>query len=274
MLIQKLLFLFLLIPGALNFGVEQDSAAVVIPTKEDESKLTVMTYNIHHCNPPSAGTKIDVEAIASVINKHKPDLVALQEVDVNTERSGKGRNQAQLLAALTGMHYFFAKAIDHQGGDYGVAILSRYAILDSAQYSLPVDQAIGGEPRTIAAITAEITKGKKVIFASTHLDLKEQNRRTQSELIVKHFANESLPVIIGGDFNAMPDSPSISYLDQTFTRSCKDDCLPTIPVDKPKRTIDFIMFRPADKLKAVSTKVIDEKYASDHLPVLVELSIR
>ncbi|WP_421826460.1 endonuclease/exonuclease/phosphatase family protein [Larkinella sp.] len=235
--------------------------------------LTVMTYNIHHCNPPSAGTTIDVAAIARVIKKEKPDFVALQEVDVNTERSGKGLNQARELARLTGMNFFFSKAIDHQGGDYGVAVLSRFPILDSTRFDLPVDATIGGEPRTLAAVTVEIAKGKKVIFASTHLDLKEVNRLTQSKLIVRHFEKSNLPVILGGDFNALSDSKVIRFLDQTFVRSCQD-CAPTIPVKNPNRAIDFVMFKPESAFKTVSTTVIDEQYASDHLPVIVKLQVK
>ena len=242
------------------------------PTKKTKN-LTVMTYNIHHCNPPSAGTKIEVDAIARVITKEKPDFVALQEVDVNTERSGKGINQARELARLTGMHYFFSKAIDHQGGDYGVAVLSRFPILDSTRFILPVDPAIGGETRTIAAVTVEIAKGKKIIFASTHLDLKEPNRLTQSELIVKHFEKSGLPMILGGDFNAQADSRVIRFLDQNFVRSCQD-CAPTIPVVNPNRAIDFIMYKPGSTFKTLSTKVIDEQYASDHLPVVVKLQVK
>ncbi|GAB4016236.1 endonuclease/exonuclease/phosphatase family protein [Spirosoma koreense] len=232
-----------------------------------------MTYNIHHCNPPSAGAKIDVEAVARVITVEKPDLVALQEVDVNTERSGKGLNQAKELARLTGMHFFFSKAIDHQGGDYGVAVLSRFPILDSTRFILPIDPAIGGETRTIAAITVEVDKGKKLIFACTHLDLKEPNRVSQAERIVKEFGASGLPMILGGDFNALADSKVIQFLDQTFIRSCQH-CAPTIPVEKPNRAIDFIMYKPGSMFKPASTRVIDEQYASDHLPVVAELELK
>ena len=116
-------------------------------------RLKVMTYNIHHCNPPSLPEgQIDVPAIAKVINEAQADLVALQEVDVNTERSGKGKNQARELAKLTGMHFYFAKAIDHQGGDYGVAVLSKFPLLDSLHLPLPLPEGVKGEPRTVAAV--------------------------------------------------------------------------------------------------------------------------
>lgn len=245
--------------------------------KKDEAAradLKVMTYNIHHCNPPSEKVKIDVEAIARVINQEKPDLVALQEVDNHTERSGKGLNQARELARLTGMKSFFVKALDYQGGEYGVAVLSRLPIVDSVGYLLPRKPELGGEDRAVAAITVQLPKNKKVIFASTHLDLKEGNRLSQSEGIVRHFKDAGLPMILAGDFNAMPGSATINYFDQHFTRTCKQNCLPTIPVETPNRAIDFIMFNPANGFRALSTRVISEKYASDHLPVVAELAIQ
>ena len=238
-----------------------------------KTALKVMTYNIHHANPPSEQVKIDVAAIARVINQEKPDLVALQEVDVHTERSGKNLDQAREIARLTGMKSFFMKALDYQGGEYGIAVLSRYPIVDSAGYLLPRDPAIGGEDRAVASITVELPGKKRVIFASTHLDLKEANRLSQAKALIGHFENSSIPMILGGDFNALASSPVIELFDQHFTRTCGNDCAPTIPVKNPNRTIDFIMYKPQANFKVLSTRVIDEQYASDHLPVVAEFEM-
>ncbi|TKT92925.1 endonuclease/exonuclease/phosphatase family protein [Dyadobacter frigoris] len=250
--------------------------ARVSETKSEDPKraLRIMSYNIHHCNPPeSAGGRIDVEAIAKVINNAKPDFVALQEVDINTERSGKGLNQAKQIADLTGMKFYFSKAIDHQGGDYGVAVLSKFPIVDSARFSLPINRDLVEEMRTIAAITVMLPSKQKIIFASTHLGLTERNRLLQAETIIKYFGEEKLPMILAGDFNAEPGSKVINYFDKYFSRTCAESCQHTIPVDKPEKTIDFIMSKPSGIFKVLSHKVIDEKYASDHLPVLAELML-
>lgn len=242
--------------------------------KAVRTDITVMSYNVHHCNPPSAGDKIDVEAIAKVILAEKPDLVALQEIDVNTERSGKGNNQARLLGEMTGMKYYFSKAIDHQGGDYGVAVLSRFPIVDSINYRLPIYPDKPEEFRTIAAVKVILPTGQNLLFASTHLGLKEPNRLLQAEKIIEHFGKNDLPMILAGDFNAVPESKVIQYFDQYFTRTCKNDCLPTIPVEIPNKTIDFIMFNSKDSFETINMRVIDEKYASDHLPVVARLRPR
>ncbi|MBC8125022.1 MAG: tetratricopeptide repeat protein [Candidatus Kapabacteria bacterium] len=88
--------------------------------------IRVLCYNIHHANPPSRPDFIDMVAIANVIKQEQPDLVALQEVDAYTTRSGKALHQAEELGRLTGMKVYFAKAIDYGGGEYGVAILSKF----------------------------------------------------------------------------------------------------------------------------------------------------
>jgi endonuclease/exonuclease/phosphatase family metal-dependent hydrolase len=238
------------------------------------TSLKVMTYNIHHGNPPShAEGFIDLPAIARVINDAAVDLVALQEVDVNTERSGKGIHQAKELARLTGMYYFFSKAIDHQGGDYGVAVLSKFPIIGSLRLPLPLPDGVKGEPRTLAAIKVKVGTKKNIWFASTHLDLKSETRLFQSDLIVKRFAKSKHPLILAGDFNAKPDSREIAFLDKTFTRTCILDCQPTSPNINPRNTIDYIMFTHPKKIRSTNTSVIHETYASDHLPVVADLTI-
>src|SRR5947209_8634714 len=84
--------------------------------------LRVMTYNIHV--GVGMDKKLDVQRIAEVINQEKPDLVGLQEVDRGVKRT-EGKDEIAELANLTRMDYAFAHNLDYQGGQYGVAILSR-----------------------------------------------------------------------------------------------------------------------------------------------------
>ncbi|WP_299758660.1 endonuclease/exonuclease/phosphatase family protein [uncultured Pontibacter sp.] len=237
-------------------------------------EVTIMSYNIHHANPPSkeeAG-EIDIDAIVAAIRKQNPDLVALQEVDVNTGRAGKV-NQAVAIAEKLGMKAFFGRAIDYDGGQYGVAILSRYPLTEATVTPLPEDADPMAEDRVIATAKVELPGGLVVRFGSTHLDVRStENRDQQVRAINEIAANEPIPFIVAGDFNAMPESSSIAELDKVFTRTCDTDCEPTIPVINPKRAIDFIAFTKDAPFKVVSQKVIPETYASDHLPVVATLS--
>jgi endonuclease/exonuclease/phosphatase family metal-dependent hydrolase len=238
------------------------------------TNLKILTYNIHHANPPTKPNVIDIEAIANVIKKQRPDIVALQEIDVHTERSGKTVNEAKEIALLTGMKYYFARAIDYSGGEYGVAILSKFPMKKMTANLLPTAEGTGGENRTVATAIIILPGNKKIVFACTHLDAQKNdtNRLLQIQKIADILLAEKLPVIIAGDFNAVPLSGVINILDKYFTRTCSD-CGFTIPVINPTKTIDFIAYKPSDKFTVIEHQVIDEKYASDHLPVLAVLKI-
>ncbi|GAB2532626.1 hypothetical protein GCM10027189_12100 [Rufibacter soli] len=233
--------------------------------------LKVMSYNIRHANPPSKPKFIDLDAIVAVIKAQNPDVVALQEVDVHTNRSG-GVDQAKVIAQKLGMHYFFGKALDYDGGDYGVAILSRFPLEGAVAVPLPSVAGTNAEPRVLAYATIQISPKKSLVFASTHLDEKgnPQNRLLQLEKIAQVKDGVKLPFIIAGDFNATPGSESIQRLDALFTRTCQD-CAFTFPVLEPNRTLDFIGYSPAARFKVVSHQVIPETYASDHRPIVAEL---
>lgn len=235
--------------------------------------LRVLSYNIHHCNPPSKEGLIDVDAIVKAIRLQNPDLVALQEVDVNTKRSGN-INQAALLADKLKMKVYFAKAIAHDGGDYGVAILSKYPLTEEQTFMLPKNNDAKAEQRVLALATVTLPDGKKIKFASTHLDAQkaDANRLMQVAEINRLTAKESLPVIVAGDLNADPASEAIKIFDEQFTRTCTD-CAFTIPVINPRKTIDYIAFKKENHFRVVSHEVIAERYASDHLPVLAVLKL-
>lgn len=240
------------------------------------SGLRIMTYNIHHANPPSRPNVIDMAAIANVIKQQQPDLVALQEVDVHTNRSGSNVDEAAEIARQSNMpYYYFAKAIDYDGGAYGVAILSKYPMEQTSTNPLPTEPSTNGEHRTLALATIQLPLNKKIVFACTHLDAQsnDTNRLLQIRKIVEIMGQQTLPVVIGGDFNAAPTNPVIGILDGNFTRTCVTGCGFTIPQVNPNKTIDYLAFKPAGAFKVLEHQVVDEKYASDHLPVRAVLKV-
>ena len=261
---MKLKFYFSLFILFCSFGV--------FAQKHDT--LTIVSYNIHHGNPPAKPDVIDLDAIANVIAAQNPDLVALQEVDVNIKRSNN-INQAEYLAKKLNMSYYFAKAIDHDGGDYGVAVLSKYPIEEPNKLTFSRIEGRKAEDRVLATITVKIKNGKKIKFSSTHLDhvKNEDLRLIQVAEIIKQAEKETAPFIVAGDFNAKPNSKTIKLLDEAFTRTCSD-CAFTIPVVKPKEAIDFIAFKKTEKIVVVNHEVIQEHQASDHLPIVARIIIK
>ncbi|MGZ3896121.1 MAG: endonuclease/exonuclease/phosphatase family protein [Flavisolibacter sp.] len=254
----------------------QGKAAIKSVQSEEASTFSVLSYNIHHANPPSKPRFIDLQAIADVIKRQEVDVVALQEVDVQTARSGKDVNEAEELARLTGMQAYFAKAINYDGGAYGVAILSRLPMAEKMNIALPTDEATKGEHRTLASVILTLRNRKQLVFACTHLDAQhpDTNRQLQIKKILEEMKKKTLPVVIAGDFNAEPSSNIIAQLDSYFQRTCVNACPFTIPERHPDKTIDYIAFSPAVDFGVLSHEVVDEQYASDHRPVKAILTLK
>ncbi|MFK7788350.1 MAG: endonuclease/exonuclease/phosphatase family protein [Phycisphaeraceae bacterium] len=237
--------------------------------------LRVLTYNIHHGR--GADGVIDLQRLADVIKRAEPDLVALQEVDVKTKRSG-GVDQAATLGELTGMHHYFAEAMPFQGGGYGNAILSKTRNFVQYGETVALRSAPGDEPRAMAVAEMDLSGGESpdFSFASTHLcHMNDATRLSQvGQINNDSYEHDLGAAILAGDFNFTPDSkPYRAMIDAGWvdTAAAFGDPKHTCPADKPTMRIDYVFIRPADRWRVIDVQVIDEPVASDHAPVLVVL---
>lgn len=232
-------------------------------------RLRVLTYNIHHGEGTDGA--FDMPRLARVIESVSPDLVALQEVDVRTNRAS-GVDQADALARLTGMVSIFGPAMDYDGGQYGEAILSRLPVQSAATSPLP--HLPDHEPRAAVEITTHV-RGRDVRFVGTHLDHTRDpaDRRQQAQRLVEVFGEGDLPTILVGDLNAEPHSDVMAILFDAFSDTSAVNPQPTFPSDAPARRIDYVLVRPAERWRVVESRVLDEPVASDHAPLLVVLEL-
>jgi endonuclease/exonuclease/phosphatase family metal-dependent hydrolase len=247
------------------------TAALAGPGQGGPVTLRVVCYNIHH----GEGTdrKLDLERVAGVLKAQRPDLVALQEVDRKARRTGQV-DQAAKLGELTGLHAAFGRAMDHDGGGYGNAVLSRWPILSSESHGLPF--APGHEPRAVLEARVRVgADGPELAFLSTHLDHRsDEIRQRQADRIAELFANATVPTVLAGDLNARPGSPPYQVLARQWADATAGRALLTSPAAVPRAQIDYVLYRPAERFRVIDAKVVEEKVASDHRPVLVALEFR
>lgn len=224
--------------------------------------LTLMTYNVR--NAKGMDGVCDYGRIASAIRAANPDVVAVQEVDSMTVRSGR-RYVLGEIAERTGLKPFFAPAIDYDGGKYGIGLLARTQPLRVTATPLP-----GREERR-ALIVAEFPD---YIFCSTHLSLTEADRMATLPIIADVVRGTDKPLFLAGDMNAHPGSPFIQALSRDF-RLLSDTAKRTYPADRPDETLDYIavLGRSAEPYAVQARRVADEPLASDHRPVVVRLRL-
>lgn len=234
--------------------------------------IRVMTYNIHV--GVGMDKKLDLPRIAGVINKQHPDLVGLQEVDRGVERTQR-IDEIVELAKLTKMDYAFAFNLKYQGGQYGVAILSREPIR-ATDHHLYLNMR---EAERRGFIRAEVRIGGHLInFVTTHLDYQyEDGRAFEAKQLLVAMKDVKAPLIIVGDFNDVPAGEAYQLMHESFddawqlTKANEEGF--SYPADRPAKRIDYIFTRRADRIKARRAWKV-ETLASDHVPVVAELELK
>ena len=240
------------------------------------------TYNVHGC--VGLDGRMRPDRIARVVNSLRPDVIALQEVDVHRPRSRK-LDQPHEIGRRLDMEHVFHSMLEEHDERYGIAILSRHPLelvrkgLLTAASRRPPREARG-------AIWVRIRPEgfrKPVNFINTHFGLGRDERRRQVEVLL---GNEWIggipgdePVILCGDFNS--GRRSVVWrrlherLDDARTKAGNRRFRPTFPSLKPLVSLDHVFvskhFDVTDVVVADSPMTVS---ASDHLPLLADLTAR
>ena len=255
--------------------------ATSAPGPSSTREVTVLVYNIH-AGKDAAGRE-SLARVADVVRSTGADLVLLQEVDRNTQRSGP-TDQPARLAELTGYSVAFGRTIPFQGGDYGIAILSRWRITRDTLVPLTVTASPGrtteGREQRGVLLAEVATPGGPLAVLNTHLDnLGEDVWRIQEIAtllrVARSAAGGGMPVLLGGDFNSTPQSAIHGQLRDAGFRdawpACGQGPPETFPAAAPVRRIDYLYLSGTERCS--SARVLDAD-ASDHRPLLVHVTLR
>lgn len=240
--------------------------------------IRVLSYNIHAGK--DAQQQPNIPRVAALIDSLDADIVMLQEVDRRTTRSG-GEDHLAQLEQLTRMHAAFAKSLDYQGGEYGIALLSRWPIDSAVVVPLKVEppQDRSGsthEPRVALHAVVRSPMGDLHVL-NTHIDPARAGTFRKQEVIgllarIQRAVPPGAPLLLGGDLNTRPNTDEIAAVSlslQDAWVACGEGAGETFPAHEPDRRIDYVFFRQARCLHAR----VPETQASDHRPLLVTLEI-
>ncbi len=176
-----------------------------------ETRLRVLTWNLWWRFGPWEARR---PAIAATLARLDADVICLQEVWEDAE----GSFAAELAAGL-GFHHAYGSRLVLDDVEFGNAVLSRWPITGSSVLPLPSTEGTE-ELRTCVRADIDGPRGPLQVF-STHLnwrfdqsDVRQDQVRAICRFIdaAKPAAGRSFPPILGGDFNADPDSDEIRML--------------------------------------------------------------
>ncbi len=254
-------------------------ACASVRSRDTGPEVRVLVYNIH-AGKDAKGVD-NLARVAEIVRSTGADIALLQEVDRGTTRSGKV-DQMAVLSRLTGFHAAFGKTLDYQGGDYGIAIFSRWPINRDSLIRLPVDppQERSGrvsEPRGALQAVIQV-HGAPLEILNTHIDAsREDFYRKQEMTTILRLATRSIidvrrSTLVGGDLNAEPGSAVIEMVRGSPLRDAWPECGQgpglTYPGDRPIKRIDYLLLPVG--WSCVSGTVVETE-ASDHRPVIFTL---
>lgn len=280
---------FRLIFRALAFSA---MSAIAISCGMRQDTVRIMTYNVGVFDKYEES---GIEQTALFVGEMCPDVLILNEVDSCASRTG-AVDQLGQLSAMSGYGGFFAPALkSFQGGAYGIAQMWRSSDRKPLKtFGVDLPKGDGYEPR--AMVTAEY---EDMVVAGTHLDHKSKEAqilqvRIITDTLASMYASSGKPVFLCGDFNALPDSPVMTYMreywdvlsPETATYPDADSLSrmttqPAASDEVPGKCIDYIMIlKGSAEYETVAAEVCVRSSfgtllsASDHLPVYVDVRLK
>jgi endonuclease/exonuclease/phosphatase family metal-dependent hydrolase len=232
--------------------------------------LRVASYNIRHGR--GMDDRVNLARTATVLRALAPDIVGLQEVDHTVQRSGRV-DEARALGELLDMQHAFGAFMPYQGGEYGLAILSRFPITRSTPVRLPD----GNEPRVALVAEVRLPNGSMLAVVNVHFDWVQNDsfRFAQATALSTVLDTLPMPYVLLGDFNDEPGSRTLTLFQTRATevqKPARDRF--TFSSTQPVKEIDFVFVAPARAWQAIRARPVTERMASDHRPVIAELELR
>jgi endonuclease/exonuclease/phosphatase family metal-dependent hydrolase len=254
------------------------SACAVLPAPADPvPRLTLVTFNIWHDQGDWAAR---LPLLVAAIRAEDPDVIGLQEV---LEDAAVGLpNQAQTIADALGGYSVHFVSTDPEGAPrrYGNALLSRLTVTEADSRKLqPLD-----DYRTAIRIRVSLG-GREVDVVNTHLAWQADAAAVRARQIADLMAwipRDGAPLIVMGDFNAVPEDAGLAALTgpRFFSALPRGAAETTLNPGRghPLRVIDHI-FAESVHFAAVRASVIgsipvDGEYPSDHFGVAATVSVR
>ncbi len=259
-------------------------------------EIKLMTYNLRLDNPNDGENAwpIRKENLLGQVLFYEPDVLGTQE---GLEHQIKWLDEKMESYSYAGVGRADVKE-DGQGEFSAIFFnSSRFKLLDSGTFWLsetPDKPSRGWDASLNRICTYVLLRGlhskRKFWVFNTHFDHRGKVARLESaKLILKKIRElnpHGFPVILTGDFNAMPDDDPVRLILAEMNDSRQTSMSPPFGprgtfngfdvCKDPQRRIDYIFVsRRNVKVKkyAVLANVKDLKYPSDHLPVYVEVEL-
>ncbi|WP_442590077.1 endonuclease/exonuclease/phosphatase family protein [Pedobacter sp. AW31-3R] len=269
--------------------------------KADPSLVRMMTYNVHSFKPYGEENNESVkQQMLALVGNENPDIICFQEY--YSRRKGSFDTIDSLKKILKTKNYYFQPTGENNYEAHGLAIFSRYPIVDKGHISFEnnttgnesiyVDVMIGKKKVRVynvhfqsisfdkqdytyldkvkEKIDTELTPAKRILRM---LKTAFKKRSAQVDQMKEHLATCEIPYLIAGDFNDTPASYAVTQMTKPLNNTFVAEGTGlgrTYNGKFPNFQIDYISV--TKDIQVVNHRIIETKL-SDHFPVRSDLRI-
>lgn len=269
------------VPDVQSFGIPGEEP--VQPVNTADSGLRVMTLNMAHGRGDSFHqllqttdtTMGNLDAIALMLNREQPDVIALQEADGPSFWSGNFNHIAYLAERSPYSWAVNGRQVDGIGLAYGTALLSSFELQQPQAITFDPSLAMIRKGFVVSTIDWPGQPDVKVDIVSVHLDFSSEfTRRQQARELIAVMRGRGLPMIVMGDLNTdwhQEDSTVHLIADELDMNVHSPDVqgLETFPLSGKR--LDWILL--SGELEFSSYRVVSD-VLSDHRGVVAEVVLK
>lgn len=251
--------------------------------------MRVATFNLLHGLTVADGV-VDVGRLRESVRLLDPDILGLQEVDRDQERSDRVDQTRVAAEAMGALDYRFVPAIAGTPGQrwrvagdevaegrpaYGIALLSRYPVTDWRVIRLPALKVrspirsldrrlvlVKDEPRVAVAAVVDAPGGPMTVV-TTHLSFVPAWNTVQLRRLVAGVRDLPTPQLLTGDLNIAGPLPRV------LARWTPLVAAKTFPLTEPRIQLDHVL--GLGDLPAVTDSGAPQLPLSDHRAAYVDL---
>jgi endonuclease/exonuclease/phosphatase family metal-dependent hydrolase len=266
-------------PGEVALPVPQgaDSAA-----NQPAPTISVMSLNLahgrgegfHQTFQKRTTIEANLDRVAEVLRRERPDFVGFQEADGPSVWSGNFNHVEYLAQAAGYPSHFRGEHVRGLGLSYGTAIVSRLPARDAVSFTFAANPPTPSKGFVVARFSWPGRPGFDFDLASVHLDfLRASVRRKQIDQLAGELDKRGKPLVVLGDFNCGwtdQGSPVRALAERLRLKAYRPDDRNLGTYPSAGRRLDWILISPP--LEFVEYKVLRDA-VSDHRAVVAVLRL-
>ncbi|MBU1821510.1 MAG: endonuclease/exonuclease/phosphatase family protein [Bacteroidetes bacterium] len=243
----------------------------VVLAQKKPVEVRVLSFSINHGK--NYWAESNIREVLKIIEKEKPDLIALQEID-SVVLDARVSFHIRQLAVQTGYHFVYGASGAEEGGTYGVGILSKWPLENTQK--LPLPHSAATDARVMVCGLVSPVKGRYFRFCTARLDYSSIfDRALQSAFIHQVLSPSVQPVLLAMDLGARPGEQSQTFFQADWMDAAQTSVEPTLSQGQPGDRFDYLLALKNTDVRVVSYEVLREHATiSSHLPVIAVFEFR